>query len=186
MNHGAHRGYGAMAARLTPDQKVGSSNLSGLMYGLHQKKHGMRARRGNRSHSLQPACQYVVPPATISLVCSAMGRATTQRFKIEAHHDKQFRTKVIATAGREVICRHPQSCVQFVSPLLSCFLEGVLAHVFCGAGWRGVRERPLPPAGKLLRRGLKCSSSCPLRRNAKWRAWVGLGTCEGNVHFRPD
>ena len=25
------RGYGATAARLTPDQKVGSSNLSGLM-----------------------------------------------------------------------------------------------------------------------------------------------------------
>ena len=25
------RGYGAMAARLTPDQKVGSSNLSGLI-----------------------------------------------------------------------------------------------------------------------------------------------------------
>ena len=25
-----HRGYGAMVARLTPDQKVGSSNLSGL------------------------------------------------------------------------------------------------------------------------------------------------------------
>ena len=25
------RGYGAMVARLTPDQKVGSSNLSGLM-----------------------------------------------------------------------------------------------------------------------------------------------------------
>ena len=24
-------GYGAMAARLTPDQKVGSSNLSGLI-----------------------------------------------------------------------------------------------------------------------------------------------------------
>ena len=27
-----HRGYGATAARLTPDQKVGSSNLSGLIY----------------------------------------------------------------------------------------------------------------------------------------------------------
>ena len=27
-----HRGYGATAARLTPDQKVGSSNLSGLMF----------------------------------------------------------------------------------------------------------------------------------------------------------
>ena len=26
------RGYGATAARLTPDQKVGSSNLSGLTY----------------------------------------------------------------------------------------------------------------------------------------------------------
>ena len=26
-----HRGYGATAARLTPDQKVGSLNLSGLM-----------------------------------------------------------------------------------------------------------------------------------------------------------
>ena len=26
------RGYGATAARLTPDQKVGSSNLSGLIY----------------------------------------------------------------------------------------------------------------------------------------------------------
>ena len=26
----AHGGYGATAARLTPDQKVGSSNLSGL------------------------------------------------------------------------------------------------------------------------------------------------------------
>ena len=30
------RGYGATAARLTPDQKVGSSNLPGLMYGIHQ------------------------------------------------------------------------------------------------------------------------------------------------------
>jgi hypothetical protein len=27
-----HRGYGATAARLTPDQKVGSSNLSALMF----------------------------------------------------------------------------------------------------------------------------------------------------------
>ena len=27
-----HRGYGATVARLTPDQKVGSSNLSGLMF----------------------------------------------------------------------------------------------------------------------------------------------------------
>ena len=26
-----HRGYGATAARLTPDQKVGSSNLSALI-----------------------------------------------------------------------------------------------------------------------------------------------------------
>ena len=26
------RGYGATAARLTPDQKVGSSNLSGLIF----------------------------------------------------------------------------------------------------------------------------------------------------------
>ena len=26
------KGYGATAARLTPDQKVGSSNLSGLIY----------------------------------------------------------------------------------------------------------------------------------------------------------
>ncbi len=28
-----HRGYGATAARLTPDQKVGSSNLSALTFG---------------------------------------------------------------------------------------------------------------------------------------------------------
>ena len=28
---GTHRGYGAMAARLTPDQKVGRSNNSGLI-----------------------------------------------------------------------------------------------------------------------------------------------------------
>ena len=27
----SHRGHGATAARLTPDQKVGSSNLSGLI-----------------------------------------------------------------------------------------------------------------------------------------------------------
>ena len=27
-----HRGYGATAARLTPDQKVGSSNLSALSF----------------------------------------------------------------------------------------------------------------------------------------------------------
>ena len=33
-SHGFHcsRGYGATAVRLTPDQKVGSSNLSGLTY----------------------------------------------------------------------------------------------------------------------------------------------------------
>ena len=29
------RGYGATAARLTPDQKVGSSNLSGLINAVH-------------------------------------------------------------------------------------------------------------------------------------------------------
>ena len=29
------RGYGATAARLTPDQKVGSSNLSGLIHAVH-------------------------------------------------------------------------------------------------------------------------------------------------------
>ena len=29
------RGYGATAARLTPDQKVGSSNLSALIYLYH-------------------------------------------------------------------------------------------------------------------------------------------------------
>ena len=28
----SHRGYGATAARLTPDQKVGSSNLSALIF----------------------------------------------------------------------------------------------------------------------------------------------------------
>ena len=31
--NGNHRGYGATAARLTPDQKVGSSNLSALTFG---------------------------------------------------------------------------------------------------------------------------------------------------------
>ena len=31
MSEHRHRGYGATAARLTPDQKVGSSNLSGLI-----------------------------------------------------------------------------------------------------------------------------------------------------------
>ena len=30
----AARGYGAMAARLTPDQKVGSSNLSALTFAV--------------------------------------------------------------------------------------------------------------------------------------------------------
>ena len=30
-----HRGYGATAARLTPDQKVGSSNLSALITHKH-------------------------------------------------------------------------------------------------------------------------------------------------------
>ena len=29
------RGYGATAARVTPDHKVGSSNLSGLIHGVH-------------------------------------------------------------------------------------------------------------------------------------------------------
>ena len=32
-----HRGYGATAARLTPDQKVGSSNLSGLTLRIHTR-----------------------------------------------------------------------------------------------------------------------------------------------------
>ena len=30
--HVSHWGYGATAARLTPDQKVGSSNLSALIF----------------------------------------------------------------------------------------------------------------------------------------------------------
>ena len=34
------RGYGATAARLTPDQKVGSSNLSGLKEVRDEKAHG--------------------------------------------------------------------------------------------------------------------------------------------------
>ena len=35
------RGYGATAARLTPDQKVGSLNLSGLKEVREEKAHGM-------------------------------------------------------------------------------------------------------------------------------------------------
>ena len=37
------RGYGATAARLTPDQKVGSSNLSGLIFGAGCRLPGRRA-----------------------------------------------------------------------------------------------------------------------------------------------
>ena len=33
------RGYGATAARLTPDQKVGSSNLSGLKFVVSVLRH---------------------------------------------------------------------------------------------------------------------------------------------------
>ena len=37
-DHRCHqRGYGATAARLTPDQKVGSSNLSGLIFFVFSK-----------------------------------------------------------------------------------------------------------------------------------------------------
>ena len=40
----ASRGYGATAARLTPDQKVGSSNLSGLIFGAGCRLPGRRAQ----------------------------------------------------------------------------------------------------------------------------------------------
>ena len=41
LRHGAVDiwGYGAMAARLTPDQKVGSSNLSGLIFARLRREH---------------------------------------------------------------------------------------------------------------------------------------------------
>ena len=56
----SQRGYGATAARLTPDQKVGSSNLSGLNHCTHCvathesiQKHAAPERR-NRT----PACSH--------------------------------------------------------------------------------------------------------------------------------
>ena len=137
-----------------------------------------------QSFALLAACVSVCcAPPTISPVCSAMGRATTQRFKIEAHHDKQFRTKVIATAGREVICRHPQSCVQFVSPLLSCFLEGFLAHLFFlwgGGGWRGFARDPFPQLGSFSDKASNafpgwCQQFMPASPKCQMASTGGLG-----------
>ena len=49
------RGYGAMAARLTPDQKVGSSNLSGLICTLvfFVVAHTPNKARANLQHGIE-------------------------------------------------------------------------------------------------------------------------------------
>ena len=44
----APRGYGATAARLTPDQKVGSSNLSGLKEVREEKAQGTSQTVGGK------------------------------------------------------------------------------------------------------------------------------------------
>ena len=50
------RGYGATAARLTPDQKVGSSNLSGLILCLLQVGGATMAKDMRRDASVANGC----------------------------------------------------------------------------------------------------------------------------------
>ena len=54
------RGHGAMAARLTPDQKVGSSNLSAVIFDC-RKSRLQNCMRSNRKH-------YDLPSAGVTLV----------------------------------------------------------------------------------------------------------------------
>ena len=51
--HGQHRAYGATVARLTPDQKVGSSNLSALTFDVAR-----RSRRRNAQTRIAPQLIY--------------------------------------------------------------------------------------------------------------------------------
>ena len=51
------RGYGAMAARLTPDQKVGRSNRSGLIFGLPSRLPKKTIKQHNTGMRMQKTTQ---------------------------------------------------------------------------------------------------------------------------------
>ena len=67
-----NRGYGATAARLTPDQKVGSSNLSGLIYICECFAVALRricVNAGCDNKRLQCVCVCVCVCAFLLLIC---------------------------------------------------------------------------------------------------------------------
>ena len=58
----SHWGYGATAARLTPDQEVGSSNLSALILHNIMQKPRMMKKRSVNSFCVLGSCSVVVAP----------------------------------------------------------------------------------------------------------------------------
>ncbi len=64
------RGYGATAARLTPDQKVGSSNLSGLNFSFAAAQRLQRNGLIQASHACDPGS---TPGMRILSLCRFVG-----------------------------------------------------------------------------------------------------------------
>ena len=57
--HFIHWGYGATVARLTPDQKVGSSNLSGLIAMVYAGRYLIPANTASIMYVGKYVCMYV-------------------------------------------------------------------------------------------------------------------------------